>query len=102
MAAEKGGVTDSFVRADDGGLLDAQAVDPNVLGPYTPAECARVMGAWPKFAALGAIGPDLFFFLQDYAQPEIPSDEIMLAMSLLYWLDDQGREAQGASGKGLK
>ncbi len=86
-----GGVSDDFVRKADGSLLKQQAIDAAMLGGLTPSECAQRMHAWPKFAALGAVGPDLFFFLQDYAQPQIPSDELMLAMSLLYWLDDQGR-----------
>ena len=86
-----GGVSDNFVRKVDGSLLDPQLLDKTMLGALTPSQCAQHMLDWPKFAALGAIGPDLFFFLQDYAQPQIPSDELMLAMSLLYWLDDQGR-----------
>lgn len=91
QAADAGGVSAAFVRQGDGNLLDPQRLDPAVLNGLTPAECAKVMHDWPKFAAVGATGPDLFFFLQDYAQPQIPSDELMLALSLLYWLDDQGR-----------
>jgi len=87
--AGAGGVTDSFVRPVDGNLF--RPLDPAMLGGLNPAVGAQRMQDWPKFAALGAIGPDLFFFLQDYAQPEIRSDELMLAMSLLYWLDDQKR-----------
>jgi hypothetical protein len=87
--ANAGGVTDGFVRKVDGDLL--QPLDSTMLAGLTPSQSAQRMQAWPKFAALGAVGPDLFFFLQDYAQPQIPSDELMLAMSLLYWLDDQGR-----------
>jgi len=48
------------------------------------------MQDWEKFTAVGAIGPDLFFWLQDYNNPDIKCDEIMLAMSLLYYMDDQG------------
>lgn len=92
LAASNGmGVSSAFVRPKDGDLLGPQQLDPAALDGLTPAECVKVMLAWPKFAALGAIGPDFFFFLQDYAQPQIPSDELMLALSLLYWLDDQGR-----------
>jgi hypothetical protein len=89
--ANDGGVSDSFVRKTDGPLLEQQALDANMLDGLLPSECAQRMHDWPKFAALGAVGPDLFFFLQDYAQPQVPCDELMLAMSLLYWLDDQGR-----------
>ena len=86
-----GGVTDGFTRPADGVLGEDQALDPGLLAEFGPARCAEIMNAWPKFTALGAIGPDLFFFLQDYKQPEVPCDEIMLAMSILYYLDDQGR-----------
>ncbi len=89
-ASQDGILTDAFVRNADGAPLGDQNVDPAVLDGMTPAECANLMTDWPKFAALGATGPDMFFFLQDYAQPAIPSDELMLALSLLYWLDDQG------------
>jgi Zinc dependent phospholipase C len=88
-AAAEGGVNDSFVREVDGPLF--RPLDPGMLGGLSPSTAAQAMQNWPKFAALGAVGPDLFFFLQDYAQPQIPSDELMLAMSLLYWLDDQNR-----------
>jgi hypothetical protein len=84
------GVTADFVRPADGGLLAARRLDPD--GAMLDAqELGRAMSDWPKFAALGAVGPDIFFFLQDYADPRIPCDEIMLGMSLLYYLDDQGR-----------
>lgn len=84
-----GGVDDHFVRAQDGTLMG----DRNFALPsnHSPAELADAMNAWPKFAALGAIGPDLFFFMQDYEDPQVPCDEIMLAMSLAYFLDDEGR-----------
>jgi hypothetical protein len=84
-------VTDGFVRESDGALLAEQQLDPKLLAELGPRRCAEAMNAWPKFAALGAVGPDLFFFLQDYKQPFVPCDEIMLAMSILYYLDDQGR-----------
>lgn len=48
------------------------------------------MDGWPKFAAVGAIGPDLFFWLMDFHDPRFPGDEVMLAFSLLYYLDDKG------------
>ena len=91
MMANKEAFTDEFVRGMDGPLLDLQQLDPQLLAGLTPADCADKMTAWPKFAALGANGPDLFFFLQDYNNIAIPCDEIMLAMSLMYYLDDQGR-----------
>jgi hypothetical protein len=87
---QKTGVTDEFLSAGDGKLLDEQKLLPELLAQLGPTTCADAMNTWEKFAAVGAIGPDLFFFLQDYNKPDIPCDEIMLAMSLLYYLDDQG------------
>ena len=83
-------VTDGFIRKEDGPLVDGQQLLPELLAQLGPARCAAVMNTWEKFTAVGAVGPDLFFWLQDYNKPEIKCDEIMLAMSLLYYLDDQG------------
>jgi hypothetical protein len=83
-------VTDEFIRVSDGKLLDEQQLLPALLAQLGREKCACAMNDWPKFAATGAIGPDLFFWLQDYNLSAIPCDEIMLAMSLLYWADDQG------------
>ncbi|MBC7592356.1 MAG: zinc dependent phospholipase C family protein [Kineosporiaceae bacterium] len=84
-------VTNDFIRPEDDPLGDTQALLDELLKDMDPRVCGEKMQAWPKFTALGANGPDLFFFLQDYNVTAIPSDEIMLAMSLLYYLDDQGR-----------
>jgi hypothetical protein len=81
---------DDFVRKEDGGLLDDQQLIKDLVAQLGRQRCADIMNKWPKFTAVGAVGPDLFFFLQDYHNPAIPGDEIMLAMSLLYWLDDRG------------
>jgi hypothetical protein len=83
-------VTKEFIRAEDGQLLDEQKLAPDLLAQLGRERCAAAMTTWEKFTAVGAIGPDLFFWLQDYNRPEIPCDEIMLAMSLLYYLDDTG------------
>lgn len=85
------GANEDFVRDGDGNLLAAQHLDGHLVAQLGRQRCADVMADWPKFAALGAIGPDLFFFMQDYKQPFVPCDEIMLAMSILYYWDDQGR-----------
>ena len=84
-------VTDDFIRRKDGGLLEEQKLVPDLLAQLGRKQCADAMNKWPKFTAVGAIGPDLFFWLQDYNNIAIPCDEIMLAISLLYYLDDQGR-----------
>jgi hypothetical protein len=84
-------VTRDFIRAGDDPLGPIQSLVPDLVADLGTAICAKKMQAWPKFAALGANGPDLFFFLQDYNNIAIPCDEIMLAMSILYFLDDQKR-----------
>jgi hypothetical protein len=47
------------------------------------------MQKWEKFTAIGAIGPDLFYFSQDYnSGPLGPrSDHIMLALATFYFFD---------------
>ena len=57
-----------------------------------PKRASEVMKAWPAFAATGAIGPDLFFFCQDYssgplAEFKYEDDLLMLAMRVAYWVD---------------
>ncbi len=51
--------------------------------------CGKAMQKWEKFAAIGAIGPDLFYFSQDYnGLPLGPaSDELMLALATYYFFD---------------
>lgn len=84
-------VTNEFIRLDDDKLQAEQQLVAQLLEQTGARQCADAMNKWPKFTAVGAIGPDLFFFLQDYNNIAIPCDEIMLAMSLLYYLDDQKR-----------
>jgi hypothetical protein len=47
------------------------------------------MKKWEKFTAIGAIGPDLFYFSQDYnGLPLGPaSDELMLTLATNYFFD---------------
>jgi hypothetical protein len=56
---------------------------------YDPVYCGTVMKKWEKFTAIGAIGPDLFYFSQDYnGLPLGPvSDELMLALATYYFFD---------------
>jgi len=58
-----------------------------------PRRASEVMTAWPTFATVGAIGPDLFFFCQDYssgplAEFQFQDDLLMLAMRVIYWIDE--------------
>jgi hypothetical protein len=59
------------------------------LAHYDPKFCGQVMRDWEKFTAIGAIGPDLFYFSQDYnTNPIGPvSDELMLALQTYYFFD---------------
>ncbi len=61
----------------------------SALLKYDPVTCGKVMQKWEKFTAIGAIGPDLFYFSQDYnGLPLGPaSDELMLALATYYYFD---------------
>jgi hypothetical protein len=75
--------------------LDAGEQIPAILGGLqglTPKRCSEVMTTWPIYTNIGAIGPDLFFFCQDYgsgplAAFEFEDDLLMLAMAVYYWID---------------
>ena len=56
---------------------------------FDAVKCGTVMRDWEKFTAIGAIGPDLFYFSQDYnGLPLGPvSDELMLALATYYFFD---------------
>ncbi|MDQ1727539.1 MAG: hypothetical protein QOK14_1584 [Frankiaceae bacterium] len=59
------------------------------VGSYDPQTCGEVMRKWEKFTALGAIGPDIFFFSQDWSNDVIGphSDRVMLALATYYYFD---------------
>ena len=76
--------------------LDQQEADfAELLGGLdglTPQRCSALMKKWPIYTNVGAIGPDLFFFCQDYssgplAEFEFQDDLLMLAMAVYYWVD---------------
>jgi hypothetical protein len=56
---------------------------------YDPKTCGQLMHKWEKFTAIGAIGPDLFFFSQDWSNDILGprSDDIMLALAVYYFFD---------------
>lgn len=63
-----------------------------VADGLTPQQCADLMRTWERFTALGAVGPDLFFFCQDYSSGPLAAapfqdDVLMLAMAAYYWSD---------------
>ena len=51
------------------------------MARFDPKTCGELMQKWEKFTAIGAIGPDLFFFSQDWNNEILGpiSDDIMLA-----------------------
>jgi len=61
---------------------------------YKPQFCGEVMREWEKFTAIGAIGPDLFYFSQDYNTNPVgaQSDELMLALATYYFYDKAKEE----------
>lgn len=81
-------------------LVDPHTTSFDAAGPgletvadgRTPQQCGQVMQAWERFTALGAVGPDLFFFCQDYSAGPLAAapyqdDVLMLAMAAYYWSD---------------
>jgi hypothetical protein len=56
---------------------------------YDQQFCGQVMRNWEKFTAVGAIGPDLFYFSQDYNTKPVGqgSDLLMLALAVYYFFD---------------
>jgi hypothetical protein len=54
-----------------------------------PVTCGKAMQKWEKFTAIGAIGPDLFYFCQDWNNDILGpvSDELMLAIATYYFID---------------
>ena len=61
----------------------------DAVASYDPKTCGELMQTWEKFTAIGAIGPDLFFFSQDWNNAILGpiSDDIMLALAVYYFLD---------------
>ena len=66
-------------------LLSGEFKDwPSGAGvPYDAVTCGKAMRDWEKFTAIGAIGPDIFYFSQDYNTPPIGkhNDDLMLALA---------------------
>jgi hypothetical protein len=83
--------TRNFVPASEGPLDPAQMMAP----PEQAVQFADVMQKWPKFTALGAIGPDMLVFLADFGdlvgKGQFAPDEIMLKLAAVYALDDSKR-----------
>ena len=57
---------------------------------HDPKTCGAIMQKWEKFTSIGAIGPDLFYFCQDYNDNAVlgpASDELMLMLATYYFFD---------------
>lgn len=54
-----------------------------------PVACGQAMKKWEKFTAIGAVGPDIFYFCQDWNNEILGplSDELMLALATYYFID---------------
>jgi hypothetical protein len=61
----------------------------DAVAGYDPKTCGELMQKWEKFTAIGAIGPDLFFFFEDWNWDVLGpySDDIMLALAVYYFFD---------------
>jgi hypothetical protein len=77
LLSQQGG----FVAAGDGPVAPGQPL----ANPAQAAYYAQVMHEYPNLASLGAIGPDMFFFLGDLHG--VPGDEFMLLLRMGYLLD---------------
>jgi Zinc dependent phospholipase C len=66
----------------------------STLLKYDPKTLGKIMKDWEKFTAIGAIGPDLFYFSQDWnSLPLGPvSDELMLSLATYYFFDTAKEE----------
>ena len=77
----------------NGEFPDWPDVGEGLLG-HDPVALGEIMRDYEKFTAIGAIGPDLFYFSQDYnGLPLGPvSDELMLALAVYYFFDKAKEE----------
>lgn len=52
----------------------------DAITKYDPVTCGELMRKWEKFTSIGAIGPDIFFFSEDWSNDILGprSDDIML------------------------
>jgi hypothetical protein len=81
-------VAEALSRGDAPEWPGGDKID-GALASYKPEDLGRMMVCWPKFTAVGAVGPDLFYFSQDYNGSLLGprTDEIMLALATYYFYD---------------
>ena len=85
-----GGEVPDWPSAPDIPADPTQVIFTDTIGKYGPVFCGTVMRRWEKFTAIGAIGPDLFYFSQDFSSKTLgvavpPSDEIMLSLAVYFF-----------------
>jgi hypothetical protein len=71
-------------------IVGSERIDPEWPGPGAAA-LAELIRAHPNFAALGAIGPDLFFFLPDFRDKKVGGLDIPVSsvlVTVLGFLED--------------
>jgi hypothetical protein len=78
-------VAEALSRGDAPEWPGGDKID-GALASYKPEDLGRMMVCWPKFTAVGAVGPDLFYFSQDYNGSLLGprTDDIMLALATYY------------------
>ncbi len=84
-ARHAAGVLDEGFR-----VIGSDRIDPEWSGPEA-AELADLIRSHPNFAALGAIGPDLFFFLPDFRDKTVGGLHIPVSsvlVTVLGFLED--------------
>ena len=96
---DSSGASDSQGQGPASGSGSGIGIGPLLggLGGLDPGRAGEVMSRWPKFTGLGAVGPDLFFYCQDYSnggftEHPLPDDLLMLAMGVVYAVRDGGEE----------
>ena len=66
----------------------------DALSGHDPVTCGKIMQKWEKFTAIGAIGPDLFYFCQDWNNEILGpvSDRLMLTLATYYFIDKESED----------
>ena len=65
----------------------------SALLKHDPKTCGQIMQKWEKFTAIGAIGPDLFYFCQDYNGAALgPASDTLMLMLATYYFSDAAKE----------
>ena len=58
----RGDIIEGIVRLAGDDLAEDQTLAPELAAESGSARWAEIMRNWPTYTALGAVGPDLFFY----------------------------------------